>query len=303
MEDRPSSIPLLEHIRPLHLLTALALYALGAGLARYLGARVMPDPFLLPALWMVSLLEGFFFLGDYFQTPFQGPVFPLQGGQASRTDEQSSAQDPLLLYTALALFCGTAVLTVLLAASSDLPPAGFGLMGGYFLVLAALTLPRLAVDTSGLGEFATTLCLVIFPPALAFLALYGDLHRYLMLAVFPLFPLHLALVLSLRLRSYPADLRRERKTLLVRIGWTRGIFLHNLLLLSGFLLFGAAALFGLPIRIAGPVFIALLPAAYLVWYYGALETGAPVRWGQILSLSLAAFLLPLYLLLFGAWIY
>ncbi len=303
MKSEKDQFKLLEHLRPVHLVTALALYLLGAGLSHYLGARFDPGVFLLGMIWLVLLLEGVFFLGDYFQTPFQAAVFPLQGvGEAARNERQFQP-DVILLYTALGLLCGTAALTAVLVFNKLLDPAVFGLMAIYFLLLGLLILPGLNLCDSGIGEFATSLGLVVFPPALAFLPQYGSFHLYLMLSVFPLFPLHLALVLSLKLRSYAADIQKEQRTLLVRIGWKKGIFLHNLLVLSGFLLFGSAILFGLPLRIVGPVFIALLPASYLVWYYSRLEGGAPVRWPLIISLAVVAFSLPVYLLSFAAWIY
>ena len=294
---------LLEHLRPGHVLTALALYILGAGLAHYLGARFEISFFLLGTIWLVLLLEGFFFLGDYLQVPFQGAVFPLQPAVRSSGEESDPNEREVLLYTALGLLTGAAALTAVLVVKSLLPPAVYGLMALYFLLLGVLVLPGLHLEPSGLREFAAALCLVVFPPALAFLPQYGSFHRYLLLAVFPLFPLHLALVLSLRLRSYADDLQTNRRTLLVRIGWKKGVFLHNLLVLGGFLLFGSAVLFGLPVRIAGPVFIALIPAAYLVWYYASLERGAAVRWPLIITLALVVFTLPVYLLLFAAWIY
>jgi 1,4-dihydroxy-2-naphthoate octaprenyltransferase len=296
-------IGLLQHLRPLHLLTAVALYLLGAGLAHYLGARFRPGLFVLALLWQVLLLEGFFFLGDYFQSPFQGAVFPLAGNGGKQRPGEVSSPDSLVLYTALGLLAATAALTALLVINNQGEPAVYGLMAGYFLLLGALVLPGLYLDSSGFGEFATSMSLVIFPPALAFLPQFGNFHRYLSLAVFPLFPLHLALILTLRLRSYAVDIQTQRRTLLVRIGWKRAVFLHNMLVLSGFLLFGSAVLFGFPVKIAGPVFMTMLPAAYQVWYYSGLERGAPARWPLIVTLAVIVFSLPVYLLLFAAWIY
>jgi len=301
MEDRKRS-KLLDHLRPVHLLTALALYLTGAGFAHYLGARFEISIFLLGLLWLLLVLEGIFFLGDYFQVPFQTAIFPLEGSRQSSRNMSGSDQDSQLLYASLGLLTGAAVMTAMLVINQVIGPAVYGLMALAFLLLALLVLPGLNLDSSGFAEFFTSLSLVVLPPALGFLPQYGSFHRYLYLAVFPLFPLHLALILTLRLRSYAEDLRGQQRTLLVRIGWKKGVFIHNLLVLSGFLLFGSALLFGLPIRIAGPVFIALLPAGYLVWYYAGLEKGAPVRWPLIIPLSLAIFSLPVYLLLFAAWI-
>lgn len=286
----------------MHLLTALLLFLTGAGLARYLGARLNWGYFMILLIWLVCVLEGFFLLGDYFRTPFLGPIFPLDRTGPTEEVSQADSSRELLLYASLALLTGAAALTAFLAVRDVLEAEVFGLMGALFFLMAALVLPGISLETSGLGEFTASLSLVVLPPALAFLTLYGDFQRYLSLVVFPLFPLHLALALTLRLRSYSADMRRNHKTLLVRMGWVRGVFLHNLLVLSGFLLFGAALLFGFPLRIAGPVFIALLPAGYLIWYYANLEGGAPVRWALIISLSLVIFYLPVYLLLFAVWV-
>jgi len=276
---------------------------LGAGLSHYLGARFKPGVFLLGMIWLVLVLEGVFFLGDYFQAPFQAAVFPLQEVRRMSRNDRPLQPDVILLYVALGLLSGAAALTTVLVLNKLMEPAVYGLMAIHFLLLGALTLPGLNLSGSGIGEFATSLSLIVFPPALAFLPQYESFHLYLSLSVFPLFPLHLALVLSLRLRSYAADVLNKQRTLLVRIGWKKGIFLHNLLILSGFLLFGSALLFGIPLRIVGPVFVALLPAAYLVWYYSGLEGGAPVRWPLLISLAVVVFSLPVYLLLFAAWIY
>lgn len=302
MTDR-EEIHLLAHLRPMHLLTALGLYLTGAGLARYLGARIGMGSFLVGMAWLLFSLSGIFFLGDYFRTPFQRPIFPLSDDADHKLISSREKPQVGVLYIAVALLTAAAALTALLAVRHRLSPAVSGLMAVFFLLLGAQVLPGLSLEVSGMGEFATSLSLVLFPPALAFTMLYGGFHRYLSLAVFPLFPLHLALVLTLRLRSYAADLQSGRKTLLVRIGWVRGVYLHNLLILSGFLLFGAALLFGLPLRLAGPVFITLLPAGYLIWYYSGLERGAPVHWILIVTLALIVFYLPLYLLLFSVWIY
>jgi 1,4-dihydroxy-2-naphthoate octaprenyltransferase len=302
MTDRKTPTTLV-HLRPLHLLTALALYLVGAGLARYLGARLQWGLFLGMLIWLVCILEGFFLLGDYVGSSFLDAVIPFKRENRPVRVEPRESSLEILLYAALALLTTAAALTVLLIIRQRLSPGVYWLMGGFFCLLSVSSLPGIPLDTSGIGEFAASISLVVFPPAIAFFTLYGGYHRYLTLVAFPLFPIHLALILTLHLRSFPDDLRKRRKTLLVRIGWVRGIFLHNLLLLSGFLLFGTALLFGLPIRIGGPVLIALIPAGYQVWYYNGLEGGAPVRWPLLISLSLTNFFIPVYLLLFSSWIY
>jgi 1,4-dihydroxy-2-naphthoate octaprenyltransferase len=157
------------------------------------------------------------------------------------------------------------------------------------------------LDLSGIGEIITSTILVIIPPALAFLLQFESFHRLIPLIVFPLFPFNFAMIIVLRLRRYQEDINLKRKTILVRLGWVQGIFIHNLLVLGGFFLFGLSAFFGAPLRIIGPVFFVLPIGFLLIWYLSRLKDGAPVRWKLIIPLSLVEFFLPLYLLVYSLW--
>lgn len=302
MTDRTKTNQLF-HIRPFHLMTVFALFLAGTGLARYLGARIDYAIFGLCLSWMMCTFLGIFLMGDHFKTPFVSPILPAQPALVSPEDQNKKLPSNLLLFGALALLSAAGVLTVLIGLAGAITPAVGLVLAACFGVSASLVLPGFNLKYSGIGEFMVSISLVVFPPALAFMAQYGEFHRFLTLSIFPLFPLHLAMILTLRLRSYPSDSRKGRKTLMVRIGWVRGIFLHNMLVLSGFLLFGAAMLFGLPFRIAGPIFITLIPAIYLIWVYSELEWGAPVRWPLIIYLAMVVFFLPVYLITFTSWVF
>lgn len=302
MTDRIKTNQLL-HIRPFHLMTVLGLYLTGAGLARYLGARMDLTVFGLGLSWLLCLFLGVFLLSDYFKIPFVSPILPARGTASLDDGKGQKPSSDLLLFGALALFSAAGVLTILIGLESKITPSVGVIMAACFVFSGSMLMPGLNLKYSGIGEFLVSISLVIFPPALAFLTQYGEFHRFLTLGIFPLFPLHLALILTLCLRSYPADNRTGLKTLMVRLGWVRGVFLHNMLLLSAFLLFGGAMLFGLPLRIAGPVFLTLIPAAYLILIYSGLEQGAPVRWPLIIFLATVVFFLPLYLIAFTAWIF
>jgi len=294
---------LLYHVRLIHLMAAAALYLAGAGLARYLGAQVDLSVFGLGFAWLLCLLLGTFLLGDHFNIPFISPVLPAEVSLRSKGEWKDSVPTNILLFGSLSFLSAAGVLTILMGVSGLITPAVAVVLAGQFLCSSLLVMPGLNLRHSGVGEFFLSIWLVALPPALSFLTQYGEFHRFLTLGIFPLFPIHLALVLTLRLRSYPEDIRSGRKTIMVRLGWVRGVFLHNLLLLSGFLLFGAGILFGLPPRIVLPVYLVLPPVGYLIWIYNGLEGGAPVRWRLIIFLALVGFFLPVYLIVFTAWIY
>ena len=295
------SLNLLKHIRPVHLLTTIALYLLGTGFARYLGQSIDYSLFSLGLAWLLFLQLGYYFLGDHFKTPFDAGLYKRLPFKSDDKSTEPAQSGEALLYISVLSFAGAVILSVLLILEGAISISATILMGLFFAGNFLLVVPGLSLDLSGAGEIITSIILVIIPPAFAFFLQYGSFHRLLALGIFPLFPLHLALILLLRLPGYSDDLRENRRNLLVRIGWPQGIFLHNLMIFSGFLLFGVAILFGFPVRIVGSIFLTLPVALYLVWYLSQLEDGAPVHWPLITLLSLVAFFLPVYLLTYSSW--
>lgn len=294
-------LDLIKHIRPLHLLTTWALYSLGVGFARYLGKQIDPLVFISGILWLTAISEGLNFLGDYFQTPFdRGLQDPLKKSGSSGKDD-TDEKEQILLYTAAAALASGALIAVFWLLSDQISSSLAIALFFYFLLYGSMIVPGLGLDQTGIGEFITSIVLVVLPPAVGYLLQVGEFHRFLTLAVFPLFPLHLGLILTLRLKTYAGDQKEGRTNLLVRLGWKRAIVIQNLMVLSGFLLFGIALLFGMSLRMIGPVFFALPLAGYLIWVLSSLEWGAPVRWMLIRLLSLAVFFLPVYMIFYTAW--
>ena len=292
--SEPKKLDLIGRIRPLHLLTTIVLYALGVGFARFLGVRITPGDLLMGLGWLIAVSEGLNFLGDYFYTPFDR-------GLPDRKRETKEKKNEALIYTAAAFLAAGALISVFWITSGGLSASLALVLVIYFVIYACLVAPGLGLDQSGIREFFTSIVLVVLPPAIGYLSQVGEFHRFLTLAIFPLFPLHLGLILILRLKTYAVDSKLKRKTLLVRLGWKRGIMVHNLMVLSGFLLFGFALLFGMSLRMIGPVFFALPAAGYLIWTLSNLERGAPVRWNLIRLLSLIVFFLPVYMIFYTAW--
>ncbi len=295
-------LPIFRHFRPIHLGTSLILYFLGAGYVRYLGQQLDYSGLWLGLAWMICIQLGFYFLGDYFNSPFDTGLYSYQENKTNPNENGSPGKASPLLYGSVSFLAAAAVLIVILTVLEKLSAASVLVMLLYFLLYLLLVVPGFSLDQSGLGEIISSITLVVIPPALAFILQAGGFHSLLPLGVFPLFPLNLALILVLRLKRYRDDLSRQRKTLLVRLGWVQGVFIHNLLLFSGFFLFGISLLFGMPVRIVGPVFTAMPVGIYLIWYLSSLEDGAPVRWQVITLLSLVVFFLPVYLVTYSVWI-
>ncbi len=295
-------LDLVQHIRPLHLMTLVVLYSLGVGFSRYLGQRILSSPLLIGLFWVLTLSIGLNFLGDYFHTPFDRGLNIKGPARKDVQDNSQNSKDDVYLYISVACLAAGAVLTVILGISGYLTLSSGLVMASYFLLYSLLVIPGVSLDLFGIGEFLTSVILVVLPPAIGYLLQAGEFHRFLYLGIFPLFPLHLGMILILRLKTYSEDVRKDRKTLLVRLGWQRGIFLHNLMVLSGFLLFGITLIFGMPFRLILPVFFTLPAVGYLIWHLTSLQDGAPVRWPLITLLTLVIFFLPVYLITFTVWI-
>jgi len=293
----------LEHLRPLHVVSLVACYLLGGGLARHLGVLVDWSAFLIGLLWSVFTALGFFMLADRFQTGERLGLLLRLPFQPDRDAEQTEETEPVeLIYLAASLLAAAAVTSLFIFRLPVFSIETAFLMMVFFGGLFLLTAPGIQFANSGFTEPLTSFLLVLIPPALGYTLQTGEYHRFLALSVFPLYPLHLAMLLFWQLPEYPRDLRLGRKTLMIRLGWLQGIFVHNLLVLTGFLLFGAGVLFGFPARIGWPILLVLPLAGYLIWYLSRLKDGAPTRWLPLSLLSGSIYYLPVYLITYSYWI-
>jgi 1,4-dihydroxy-2-naphthoate octaprenyltransferase len=171
-----------------------------------------------------------------------------------------------------------------------------GFLGAFFY-----SVPPVTLASSGYGELTTSIIVANLVPAFAFVLQYGDFHRLLAMSTFPLTALHLAMMLAFELADYGHDFRRGKKTLLIRLGWERGMALHNILILSAFLLLGIATIFSLPIQIALPGFLPLPLGLLQIWQMRRIASGEKPNWMTLNLMAVALFASEAYLLAFAFW--
>jgi len=169
-------------------------------------------------------------------------------------------------------------------------------LGGFFY-----SAPPVRLVSSGYGELTTSIIVANLVPAFAFVLQTGELHRLLAMSTFPLTALHLAMMLAFELPDYANDIKYEKKTLMVRIGWQRGMFLHNIFILVAYLLLGIAVTFGMPLSIAGPAFLTLPLGLLQIWQMRRIASGASPNWTTLTLLPVALFAGMAYLLAFAYW--
>lgn len=288
--------------RPLFLLGGFLFYALGAGIARYLGNPIDWRLYLLGQAWGTILQLGTQYLNEYFGAPAdaQNPNRTLFTGG-------SGALGPGKLPRAVALWAGVACmacvasLTVLLIQTGELGPATLLVMLLIFLGAFFYSIPPVRLEATGYGELTTSILVANLVPAFSLLLQAGDIHRLLAMATFPLTLLHLAMLLAFELPDYGNDVKFAKRTLMVRLGWRLGTRMHNLLILISFLLLGIAILQGLPVAIALPAFIALPLALLQIWTMNRIVNGAKPNWTSLTLAALALFSVTSYMLTFTFW--
>lgn len=301
---KPSWITNLVRIsRPFSLLAGILLYALGAGIVSFLGYPINWQTYFAGQAAITFLQLSSYYLKAYYDplSPQEddAPVdkSPLDG----RPPKSGKLPRQLVLQLALVTMTVGAALTVLLLAAGSITLPAFVLLGIAFLLFFFYAVPPLRLVYSGYGELISAVLLANLVPALGFLFQTGELHRLLAMLTFPLTALYLAALLATELQSYGGDLHYGRKTMMVRMGWQRGMNAHNLLVLGAYLLLGVAAVLNLPWVLTWPPLLTLPVGLFQIWQINQIAQGAKTRW-RLLALTAGATLgLAAYLINLSLW--
>jgi len=270
------------------------LYALGVGIADYLGATVDFGLYWLGQLWAFTLFLAIYLL-DRTYDPKNG-VENL-GRQFFCVLPYRSA---LMLGAAISLTIN-ASLTVLLIRSGQLTPSALTILVVIVIGAFLYAIPPIRLANTGFGELTLSILIANLVPAFAFLLQFGEFHRLVAMATFPLTFLLLAAILALHFPNYASHLKYRKDSLIVRMGWDTAMTVHNIFVLAAFVIVGLAALLGFPSFAATPLLLALPLALVQIWYVTRIASGTKPNWNA-LSLS-AVFLVGFtsYLLTFAFW--
>jgi 1,4-dihydroxy-2-naphthoate octaprenyltransferase len=302
-ESTPNPIVLfLRLVRPLFLVGGILLYALGAGIVRYLGIDIDWGVYLIGQFWVTLLQLSAQLLNEYFDVPGdlnnQNRTF-LTGGSGALGPGKLPRQ--VALWSALGCLVVLTFVTIVLIAQVELSPVAVVIM--LLAVLGAIlySTPPVWLEASGYGELTTSVMISFLLPAFAYILQTGDLHRLLTMVGFPLTGLHMAMLISFEMPDYAADIKFDKRTLLVRLGWQMGMSLHNILLLTSFFLLVATISFGMPVMIVLPATIPLVLAVLQIWIMRRIAAGAKPNWTALTINALAIYVSVAYLLAFAFW--
>ena len=288
--------------RPFFLLGAAFFYALGVGIARYLGTPIDWGLYALGQAWVTALQLSTHYLNEYYDAPadahnpnrtfFTGGSGALAPGNLPRF---------VALVAAITTLAVTASFTGLLFHKTEVSLTLILLLMLSFLGAFFYSVPPVKLVSSGYGELTASIVVANLLPTFAFVLQYGQLHRLLAMTTFPLLALHLAMLLVFNMTDYAADLRHGKRTLIVRMGWQAGMLLHNILVLSAFLLFALAMVFGLPLGIGLPCFLSLPLGLFQIWQMRRIAAGAKPNWKALTLTATALLGSVVYLLTFTYW--
>jgi len=271
------------------LLGAAIFYVLGAGIAHYQGAALDWPRFGLGLLWLWLVQMGAHLL------------YALYGVSPDDARRESLSPQSLLI-AAAACFTVAASLSVLIIQAVGFSPVIFAAQLILFLGAFFYAAPPVRLAFSGYGELIAAVLVANLVPVLAFHLQAGESIRLVAMSTFPLTLFLLAALLAWQLPGYAADLKLERQTLLVRAGWQNGMFLHNALILGGFLILALALVMGLPFGIAWPLFLLLPLGGLQIWTLQGIQAGAKPHWRSWKIAAAALPVLAAYLLAFTYWI-
>jgi 1,4-dihydroxy-2-naphthoate octaprenyltransferase len=164
------------------------------------------------------------------------------------------------------------------------------------------SVPPVELSSSGFGELTTSIIVSNLVPAFAFLLQADEFHRLLAMSTFPLTALHLAMMLDFDFPDYATDIKFEKLTMLVRLGWQRGMTLHNLLILTNYVLLGVALFYGMPLSIGLPPLLLIPLGLFQIWMMNRIAAGAKPNWKLLTLISVLLYGLTAYLLAFSYWI-
>jgi 1,4-dihydroxy-2-naphthoate octaprenyltransferase len=302
-KSKPTLLSILIHYaRPWSLLAGIILYAMGGGIVHYLGFSINWPVYFLGQAVVTLLLISSYYLKAYYDLLDQ-PLKRRRPKVDPEEDEDVPVEvpRPVVLQIAITTLSVGAVVTVLLLAQGVFNLATLIIMGVAFFVSFFYSVPPLRLVYTGYGELIQAFLITNLVPTLAFLFQTGDFHRLLVMLTFPLTMLYLAMTLALSLPSYIEQMRQNRDTLMMRLGWQRGMFMHNLLIFIAYLLLGMAALFGLPWFLTWPGLLTFPLGMFQVWQMTRIANGYPPRWRLLMLTAISLLGLTAYLIALALW--
>ncbi|MDX9865942.1 MAG: hypothetical protein RBT34_14160 [Anaerolineaceae bacterium] len=285
------------------MLNVVLLYVLGVGIADYLGVNTHWNVIwsglgvCLLLVFASAYLRAYF---DLLEDNTRSKPFRERWAELNLQSE-NQLRSTVLLQIALTALAAAAVLALLLFLREPQNRPAQIFLFLIFLLSFFQSVPPARTVYSGYGEIIQAIMIANLIPAFAFSLQYGETHRLLGMVTFPLTFLHLAMSLALALPRYAEDVKYARQTAMVRLGWRRGMALHNIVILLAYLALGLAAAFGLPWTLTWPGLLTLPVGVFQIWQILQIGNGARPNWRLTRITAMSTLVLTAYMLAYALW--
>ncbi len=280
--------------RPVFLLGGALLYALGVTMAARRGVPVRLSLVLLGQLMVTAIQLMAHYANEYYditsdrlnsrRTWFTGGSGILPAGELAREVARRASY--------AAAFVGVLAIAAVTIQSPITGVIGIvSLLGAWFY-----SAPPLTLMSSGWGELTTSLIVALLTPLTGFVLQAGYLDAQVLFVCAPLVVIHLAMLIAFEFPDWEADVAAGKRTLVVRLGRDRAIYVHTALIASATIWLMVASISWPPARYVWP----MMPLA--AWQALSLAWRARHGWTGLPLLTLGAvglFVLPSVLWLLG----
>lgn len=290
----------LRMTRPHFLVGGFMLYGLGAAVAHYLGRPIDMGLYLIGQVLVTSIQLMAHYLNEYYDDPADRDNpnrTPFSGGSGALGPE--GLPEKTALYAAIISIALSATTASAAIVNSSFPFTAWILLILGFLGSFFYSAPPLRLVSSGYGELAAAFTVGGLLPAFSFSLQAGELNRMLIMSTTPLVALAFAMLIALQLPDYASDLKHEKKTLMIRLGWSTAMRLHDFAILVAVASLSFAYASGLPVRVAVGALILLPLAAAQIWQMRRIRNGLPPRWRLLTTGAVGLFALLSYFELTG----
>jgi len=136
-------------------------------------------------------------------------------------------------------------------------------------------------------------------PSFAFNLISSELHPFLILINLPLFFIFIGTQIALAFPQYSKELTEYPPSLLVQIGWQRGISFHDILVIIGFLSLAVSGLIGLPWVLLWPTMVVSLIVIMEIILLHRIGEGKKPNWKLLKLVAHGLFGLSIYTMIFS----
>ncbi len=302
MEERKRSLlfQIINIINPWKLLLGIIFYALGAAIASYLKEVISWDLYLSGQILIICLHISSMYLEEYFAR-ISNRILILQERKLQITKKRMPFTTYILLLS-FSFLTIALVFCLLLVNHDAIHFFGGCLLSVIFLLLFFLSSPPITLRKRGAGEFFEGVVVANLIPAFSLSLQGGEPIRLLATLTLPLFFLVLSGFMAVTLPAYGKRLEDSGYSMMERLGWRAGMLIHNILVLSSYVLMLLAVLLGQSWRITWPGLLTILIAILQILQIIAISRGASPRWGLVKLLAYSLPAITTYLFVFTLWI-